>query len=1024
MSAASPESQIFRARAPRVFSIDAGRPFLSDLAEGVVAALGDGGRESDLLLSRAMIFLPTRRAARALQDAFLETARRRGQRATLTPRIRTLGDPDEDDVQFAGAPEDELEFAPAIGATERLLVLARLIAARDRAFAGHENWAAAISAARELARLLDAFYTEEVSFSGLAEAAPAEHAAHWARSLEFLEIVTKAWPAYLAANGLSDPAERRTALIGALAKRWADAPPDHPVIVAGSTATAPAVARLATAVANAPMGLVALPGFDAGLAADARAFAEIEDPHPQARLKAFLSVLGVSPREVRRWPVGVGARSQRAGLLSLALRPANATDDWRDLIAAATRADPGLRAATDGLQLVDASTEEAEASAVAILLRETLETPYARAIFVTPDRRLARRVALKMRRWNIEIDDSGGAPFSQTPVGAFLQLVADWIDDPGDPVQLLALARRPLCGLGMGDDARADAIDALDLCLRGVRPLPESGERASLTEKWDALIRKVAAFDRERASERSAPALSAFAAALFPDPNTDDYPLSDDLRARLIRHLYCAEALAADSDGPGAERLWRGADGAAGARFLAELAAIEAPLPETSGARYGEAFAALIASLTIRAHAPHGARAAILGPLEARLQSADHVILGGLNEGVWPSLETGDPFLSRPMRANLGLPSPERRIGLAAHDFYMLAAAPRVTLTRSNRSEGEPGRPSRWIVRLRNILEGAESDGSEEATVIAGLDVSARLAHWGAQIDAPIRTHRIARPEPRPPAADRPQKLSVTRIEKLLRDPYAVWARDILKLYRLDAPGRPFDRAGVGMLLHWILAEASAKEAATPERLAALFSRYRSAYGISPAFASLADRRFREAFEWFAAFDAERRMIGAPVVIEGEGAMEIAGLPHPFTLTARADRIDRLHDGSLAAFDYKSGKAPSFKQSRTFNPQLALTALIAEAGGFEGVAAAPVSLLAYLKIIGRQSDKTNDAIVGGADARALIDEARERLHSLLTVFADADTPYLPQPRPEFIDEYGDYDLLSRRREWSVVGGEE
>lgn len=1031
MSGASPSSSIFSGVGPRIYTIDAGRPFLNELAEGVAAAIDGVGGAADgsLLLSRTEIFLPTRRAARGLQGAILDAARRRGQRATLAPRIRTLGDPDEDDIQFAGAPEDDMEFPPAISETERLLALARLIAARDRAFSGHENWAAAVGAARELARLLDAFYTEEISFDGLADAVPPEHAAHWARSVDFLQIVTAAWPAYLAASGRSDPAARRSALIGALARRWADAPPGHPVIFAGSTATAPAVARLAAAVARAPLGLVVLPGFDASLAADVRAFAAIDDPHPQARLKAFLSVLGVTARDVRRWPAGPATASPRAGLLSLALRPANATDDWRDLVAAATKADPALRAATDGLQFVEASTEEAEASAVAILLRETLEDPDARAIFVTPDRRLARRVALKMRRWGVDIDDSGGAPFGQTPVGSFLRLVADWLDDPGDPVQLLALARHELCGLRLEARARAATLDALDTCLRGVRPLPRSGERASPFERWRALVEKVHAHNRGGAAERAEAALDAFERALTSDDPAVDAPAPDNFQKRLNRHLRCAEALAAEASqardpSSGAQRLWRGADGAAGARFLAELVAIDAPLPALASARYGEAFAALIAALIVRAHAPYGARAAILGPLEARLQSADHIILGGLNEGVWPSLETGDPFLSRPMRARLGLPSPERRIGLAAHDFYMLAAAPRVTLTRASRSEGQPGKPSRWIVRLRNIVAGAAAREGADEPLSSALDVSEQLAGYAARLDAPAGTTRITRPGPRPPLAHRPTALYVTRIEKLLRDPYAVWARDILKLYKLDQPGRGVDAGVMGAFLHEILAEASRDGPATARRMMELCENRRDAWGISPAFAALARRQFMDAFEWFEAFDAEQRLAGAPVVIEGEGAMEIKNLPHAFTLKVRADRIDRLNDGTLAIFDYKTGKAPSLKQAKTFSPQLALTAMIAEAGGLADAPAAPISVLAYLKVLGRKGGREDETRVEDGEAKAAIEEARERLHSLLMTFADENTPYLPQPRPQFTDSHGDYDILSRRREWSVVGDDD
>ncbi|MEZ5922696.1 MAG: hypothetical protein R3C60_15295 [Parvularculaceae bacterium] len=447
-------------KAPRLFSIDAGRSFLSDLADTLIDLLGAD-------LASAKIFLPNRRAAGAAADAFLESAARQGKTALLLPRFRAIGDIDEDDADvFSGDAIDELELAPAIRSAERIVALARFVSARDRSFAGQENWPAAVGAARELSKLLDSFYAEEVDPAALRNIDVGGFAEHWRQSLQFLEIITNVWPAYLSEIGRMDPALRRSKLISFKARRLIEAPPAHPVIVAGTTASAPAVARFLAATANAPKGFVILPGLDRGL--DDAAWRSIDDAHPQSGLKRLLDNLGLDPEAVTPWP-GSAARSSRTRLLGLALRPAEATDEWLALVGDMTAEDAALQSASDGLQLVEADNEEAEATIIAALFRKTLETPGATSMLVTPDRNLSRRVALKMKRWGVNIDDSAGVPFANSSSGTFLRLVALFLDQPGDPVNILALLRHHLSATGLSTDDYDGAVEKIDRALRGIQ---------------------------------------------------------------------------------------------------------------------------------------------------------------------------------------------------------------------------------------------------------------------------------------------------------------------------------------------------------------------------------------------------------------------------------------------------------------------------------------------------------------------------------------------------------------------------
>ncbi|MEM9170089.1 MAG: double-strand break repair protein AddB, partial [Pseudomonadota bacterium] len=422
MTAAPATEPPFAAAAPRVFTIDPGRPFLTDLAARLDAALGPA-------LPEARIYVPTRRAARGLADAFRAAASARGVDAVLLPRIAALGDVDDDEhAAFAGPGAAAREAAPAVSKSARRMTLARLVAAKDRAFAGHENWPAAFAAAGELGKLLDSFYAEEVPFAALDAIAPEGFAAHWKRSLDFLEIVTAAWPAYLQEIGRTDPAARQSEAVRAEIKFLRGHAGDTPVVVAGTTGSAPAVADLIGCAASLPRGVVVLPGVDRALAADAAGWAAIDASHPQAGLKALLERIDVAPDAVRPWRAGTP--EARARLLSLALRPAEATSDWLDQIGAETARDPGLAAACDGLTLIEAADENEEASVIALAFREALETPGRTAMLITPDRLLALRVAARMRRWGVVVDDSGGAPFANTPCGTYLRLVADWLAAP------------------------------------------------------------------------------------------------------------------------------------------------------------------------------------------------------------------------------------------------------------------------------------------------------------------------------------------------------------------------------------------------------------------------------------------------------------------------------------------------------------------------------------------------------------------------------------------------------------------
>ena len=996
---------------PAVFFIPPHLPFLDALVAGIRSRTGD----DPLTLSRVTVLLPTRRACRSLSEAFLRAS---GGQPLLLPRLRPVGDASgEDEMTFGAdgggrdAATAAAEIPPAIPSLRRLLLLSRLVLrwGESHAPAPLLPGQAAVLA-RELARFLDETQAEGCDLACLADLVPAEYAEHWQHVLRFLAVVAEHWPEILKAEGALDPAEYRNQMLRAQAAAWRRNPPPHLVVAAGLGGGMPALDELVETVARLPNGAVVLPGIDAATGDDEETWQAVHaDPaHPQHLAALLLDRLEIAPADIRPWPApGVaGGPAARIALAAEALRPAAATDRWRDIA-------PWRPDAIRGMWRLDCPGPQEEAAAVALLMRQRLERPGETAALVTPDRGLARRVAAELRRWNIEVDDSAGTKLSLTPPGVFLRLVLDAAAFELAPLPLLALGKHPLAAAGMRTAAFRDEMRRLERrLLRGPRPASGvEGLLAALPAGDEDGLRPVI----ERIGAAMAPLLAALA-----EPDSS-------LAGLLAAHVAAAEALAATPETAGADALWREEAGETAAQFLAELASAADAFQALAGKDYPALFEALLAEAVVRPRYGRHPRLAIWGLLEARLQHADLMILGGLNEGTWPPETEGDPWLSRPMRREFGLSPPERRVGLAAHDFSQALGAREVVLTRAVRIEGTPTVPSRWLLRLDTVLRAGKMP--------AGLPQPESILEWQALLDRPAERLAIAPPAPTPPVAARPRRLSVTQIETWRRDPYAIYARTVLKLYALDPLDADPGAAERGEVIHHALdrfvAEWPAPQKLPPDAEARLIAIGREAFGPAlsrPGVWAFWWPRFERIARWFVAIERERRQELAATCTEVQGSLTFDAPAGPFTLTGKADRIDRTLGGGLVVIDYKTGGVPT-KEDVTlgFSPQLLLEAAIGAAGGFPGVAAEPAAELAYWRLTGGNPAGEIETRGGGDpdEVRRLVAEAVEGLRSLVARFDDPATPYLATPRPERAPRYSDYGHLARLKEWSLatdVGG--
>lgn len=1055
----------------RVFTIPSSAPFLRTLVTALVdGTLIDGfdARDNREKLATVTLYLPTRRAGRMAQEAFLDVL---GGDAVLLPRIVPLGDVDEEELAFAhaAAPDalDLPDVPPALDGLQRRLLLARLIdfwakrikpddPAQAPLVAGGP--ASMLALGDDLARLMDDMATRKVPWSELDALVPDAHDRYWQLTLDFLKIAREWWPDELKQRDAIEPAVRRDLLIDAEAARL-KAHKGGPIVAAGSTGSMPTTAKFLHAVAQLPQGAVVLPGLDTDLdeaswqliggSRDKLGFVESSaSNHPQYALHALLERFDITRRDVVT--LGTPAPDGRELLASEAMRPSNATAQWHKRLS-----EPAVQhkiaAGMTKLSVIAAANPEMEALSIAIAMREAHEQKKSAAL-VTPDRALARRVMAALGRWNLLCDDSGGDALTETSAGIFARLVAEAAAERLEPATLLALLKHPLLRLGEKAHGWKDAIETLELALlRGTRPAPGT---AGLKQDFARFRDELGKLHRREASMLHAAEPRAKLSGdkldrvddLIAELQTALAPLESIHPARPIdfaavaqRHRQAIELLSKDDKG-GAIALAGRSGGNALAQVFDDLLVMESAEDggedrlHLSGLMlqlrdYPEVFQTAFGDRIVRRPEVADAKLRIYGQLEARLTQSDRVILGGLVEGVWPPSPRTDPWLSRPMRNQLGLDLPERRIGLTAHDFVQLLGHDEVILSHAAKVGGAPAVASRFLHRMEAV--------AGEDRWKAAIEAGAKYVVYAETLDQPDKVTPVTQPEPKPPRAARPLRLSVTAIETWLRDPYSIYARYILGLAPLDPVDMPLSAADRGSAIHNAIGDFTLEfsKALPPDPAAALRAIGKVHFDplmSRPEAQALWWPRFLRIASWFSNWEIERRINVASIDAETDGMIEIP-LDHGriFRLTARADRIEHRTDRTFALLDYKTGNPPTGKQVRTgLSPQLTLEAAILREGGFRGIAAgSSVSQLTYIRLSGNNppgEEKPIELRIERKDEPQHPDdaaiEARARLEGLIRKFEDEAQGYTSLALSMWSNRYGVYDDLARIKEWSANGG--
>ena len=958
---------------PRIFASPPGVDFAQGLVDGIIQR-ANGMAPADW--AKIEIYVNTTRMQRRIRSVFDSGP------ARLLPRIRLITDLAMDPVSLA--------LRPAVSPLRRRLELSQFVAKLLEKEPDLAPRAALYDLSDSLANLMDEMQGEGISPQTICDLDVTDQSGHWDRALQFLRIIT---PFFNDVETPPDKEARQRMVIETLAQRWTDQPPTHPIIIAGSTGSRGATGLFMQAVAKLPQGAIVLPGFDFDLPKSVwRAMNDdmTAEDHPQFRFRKLMDLIGFDYDDVVKWTALKEARPARNALVSLSLRPAPVTNQWLEDGPKLGE----LTIATEGLTLVEAASPRTEAETIALRLRQAAAEGKTAAL-ISPDRMLTRQVTAALDRWDIKPDDSAGTPLALSPPGRFLRHVTDLFGKPLTGEALLTLLKHPLCHSSRDD--RGDHLrHTRDLELH----LRRYGPPFPMPDDLQTWARKGAGRDDW---------VVWLADLVFGLENMATKPLTD----YFDRHLALAEALCSGPNVQGSGGLWDEAAGREARRVCDTLNQAASAGGQMEANDYAALFGAVISEGVVRDRDAGHPNILIWGTLEARVQGVDLTILGGMNDGVWPEAPAPDPWLNRVMRAKAGLLLPERRIGLSAHDYQQAIAGRDVWITRSKRSADAETVPSRWVNRLTNLLKGLPDQGGPEALEA----MQARGAHWVAMADAlsspTSRTEPEPRPAPCPPVAARPQKLSVTQIKTLIRDPFAIYARKTLRLDPLDPLVPSADAPLRGIIMHAILEQfiraghGPADRDALMQIATELFEQHCPWPTIRAQWISRMDR----VADQFLVGEAARQERAVENVIEAKGEIIVA--PTGVLLTCKADRIDLTDEGAALIYDYKTGAVPTGPQQEKFDKQLLLEAAMVERGAFEKVGTRPVESATFIGL---------NAAMKNVDAplkKQTPDQVWAELETLFASWNDPLRGYTARLALFSRTDQSAYDHLSRYGEWDT-----
>ena len=964
-----------------IFGISPGVNFPRELANGILSRFASSEPE---VLANLQVIVNSTRMRHRLTEELIELG------AMLHPRILTLAEVSQL-IPNSYKPNPSFSLVHKF---ELMALVQKLVEAQPDIAAQSSIYALT----KSLSDLIDEMQGESVPVEKILNLDISDLSGHWKRSQLFLNIIKK----YLE-NRQTDPDKEAWLrnIILSLKSFWAENPPKNPILIAGSSGSRATTRQLIQAIIKLPNGAVVLPGFDFTLPSELWGQKEhigVPEDHPQYRnLKTFFA-LGLPQEKLKKWYLKETSNIPLQNLIGLSLRPAPVTDCW--LSEGPKLGD--VSEITKKMALVEADSIRDESLAIAFRMVSAIKEEKS-LILVSPNRKLTRMVSAYLSTWDIVPDDSAGVPLQLTPSGRFLRLVISLFTGPVTATKFFALLKHPLTH--SCEDFRTDHLEfvqSLELFFRTADVSIFSTENISIWLK-----------------EAKNPYAAKWANWICDILNKCKFQGSPNFEKILDKHIGIANALAS---GPGQNEnnnsggLWKQNNGRHCLKIIEKIKEASPTASSITASRYADVFNSILAEEHVPEINPTHPNLMIWGTLEARAHNAEVLILAGMNEGSWPAPAVIDPWLNRKMRKEAGLLSPERRIGLSAHDYQQSVCSPNVLITRSTKDNEAETVPSRWLNRLLNLLGGlSENSGPKAVEEMRGRGT--KWLDWANETKEVSLKKPAKRPSPKPPKDTRPKRLSVTEIKTLIRDPYAIYAKHILKLKPLRPLHESADPLLRGIIIHKIFEQfvenwqQDFSELDQKNLLLDLTRKQLAEKVASPTAQLFWFSRVEKIADWFVSEEENRRNLCKPIALEKKGKIVIPSLG--FDLTAQVDRVDINQNGEAVIYDYKTGAVPNKNVQLHFDKQLFLLSLIVENGGFSDIAPLSVANASFIDLSNKK------AVLAPFDQESL-ETHRRKFHLLIERYLNPDQGFTARRAMFRIEDNSDYDGISRFGEWSIT----
>lgn len=1007
------------------FNIPAGLPFSDCLAKGIIQNYSP---EEIAVMS---VYCPSKRGIRALHDSFLKYTH---NNVMMLPSLKALGE-DEEELHFDYVSENKINNPilkkRVIHSGIRQLALTKIILEHIRTQKKDISYSEAFALSSKLIDLLNSLQSERIDLKKLKDIDVGHHAKAWQDNVFLLNMITDLWPVFLEHNHLCDPVPYRNAVLETLTSNITSTPPDHPIIIAGSTGSMPASADFMSAVGKIKNGAVVLPGIDLSL--EQKDIDVLSEDHPQYGLYHLINHCNISPNDIQDWySVDNFIRPKhiiRQKLFHEIMRPSGTAESWKTLSERFSHSD--LEQALKDFYLIQTPTDHEEAIVIALIMREALEKTEQTVALITPNRILARRVKNELKRWDIIPDDSAGTPLSDLPQGVFLKLLFDVIDQKFSSHALLAFLKHPFVAMGYPAGHIKKNIRIFeDILLRGNGVIYGIDHLKEALEYKIQILKESNHFSHEKLEKHQQVLILIETLKIAFDPflSLPEYITLKDFMERLSIVIDTMTMIR--SDNQTYSYFYKEESGRAMFNFIQEFSDYSDLLTRLTLSSLVGHVREFLAKITIRPSYGFTPGVYIWGTPEARLQQTDIIILGGMNEGCWPIKTDSGIWLSRDMRKDIGLSSPERRIGLSAHDFVQAGCAQKVYTTYAQKSDGCPLIPSRWIIRLENIIKGIfDIKGSNFLELIRKTP----YLEWIEQLDNTVNPpFMVTRPMPKPPISKRPLRLSVTDIEKWVRDPYYIYVKYILELKKKKSLEYSQEAADRGTIIHTILYEFLKQTGHKIDHNAyeimhniieEQLLKQSSQKEIIPFWRP----RLNKIAYHFIEAERKQQYHRQSKILEKKAELEIPlSTGDIFTLVAQADRIDVTSENSFIVVDYKTSASSAYtlqQMEKGLAPQLPLQSIMVEKGCFHDIQNALTEHAEYVIVSGSYKNpyEVKKSIPNIRSQYKNFSEMSKDIfkgfYEWIERFQNPDTPYISQLMPQFLSYEGDYDHLARVKQW-------